>query len=560
MVVNTSFMQADAKNLPPWNDETSPAELKQALAGRRFKDAEGLVEALLADLDDRPRRVPTETATAILATLRASAWFEHLYQVAAKLGELGQTDVEVLRQLAQARIEQGCVTAAIGGLLELRAAVDQELEDDELDPPEIDRLEREKSEVVGLLGRSYKQLYVDAEPTRSEPRCQDLERALEFYGDAYAQGLGDYMWHGVNYIALMTHARRIKKGQAAAISRKARAHAEKILAAIDAKERAGELQVWDLPNRAECNLARGESEQAVEALQGYLEDPQVRPFNIQSTRRQLVQLWLLSEDVYPGSVVLPMMKARLAELGPGEVPLELSPADAPKYEKVYGDTKYKPLKWLQQALERARCVARLGPDKYEGWGTGFLFDGAWLGDDYAGRHLLLTNAHVVSNDPVVQAQFPNPKGPEDNTAAFLGTGDDDVAELAIRRLIWTSPPAKLDATLLEIDPPPDGAEPPRLARSLPKAEGKDARVNVIGHPRGFSLRVSMQDNQVVKVDEPPFIHYRTPTDPGSSGSPVFNQRWELVALHHASSSAIGANEGVRMDRLLAAMRADLGLA
>lgn len=66
----------------------------------------------------------------------------------------------------------------------------------------------------------------------------------------------------------------------------------------------------------------------------------------------------------------------------------------------------------------------------------------------------------------------------------------------------------------------------------------------------------MQDNQVVNVGDP-YVHYRTPTDPGSSGSPVFNQKWELVALHHASSSALSANEGVRMDRLLEAMRKDL---
>ena len=547
------------KQLPPWNDETSPDELKAALGERRFKEAEGWIKTLLADLERRPRRVPTETATDVLAHLRAAAWFDQLYEVAARFESLGQADVEVQRQLAQARIEQSSVTVAIDGLLGLRATVDEELADEDLDPPETERLKWEKGEVLGLLGRSYKQLYVDAEPTRAEPRREDLERALDFYGGAYKAGLGDYMWHGVNYIALLSHARRIKKGKPTAYSKEAMAHAEKILAAIAAKERAGQLTVWDLPNRAECFLARGENDKAVAALQGYLDDPKIEPFNIQSTRRQLLQLWTLDEDSYPGSVVLPMMNARLAELGPGEVPVELSPADAPKYEKVFGDTGYKPLKWLHKALERSRCVARLGPDKFEGWGTGFLFDGAWLGGDYTDRHLLLTNAHVVSDDPAVQAQFPHPKGPEDNTAVFLGAGAEGAAELEVRELLWTSPPSELDATLLEIDPPPDGAGPPPLAAELPATKGKDARVNVIGHPRGFSVRVSLQDNQMVNVGDP-YVHYRTPTDPGSSGSPVFNQAWELVALHHASSSAMSANEGVRMDRLLAAMKEDLGLA
>src|SRR4029078_1187244 len=30
-----------------------------------------------------------------------------------------------------------------------------------------------------------------------------------------------------------------------------------------------------------------------------------------------------------------------------------------------------------------------------------------------------------------------------------------------------------------------------------------------------------------------FIHYSTDTDPGSSGSPVFNDQWEVISLHHS---------------------------
>jgi endonuclease G len=72
-----------------------------------------------------------------------------------------------------------------------------------------------------------------------------------------------------------------------------------------------------------------------------------------------------------------------------------------------------------------------------------------------------------------------------------------------------------------------------------------------------------------------FLHYRTDTSPGSSGSPVFNDQWEIVALHHSgvpkkdaqgriltrdgrvwnksiSESQIAwvANEGVRISRIL----------
>jgi hypothetical protein len=51
------------------------------------------------------------------------------------------------------------------------------------------------------------------------------------------------------------------------------------------------------------------------------------------------------------------------------------------------------------------------------------------------------------------------------------------------------------------------------------------------------------------------LHYRTPTDPGSSGSPVFNPDWDVIALHHAGTSTTPrlhgdgeyeANEGISM--------------
>jgi V8-like Glu-specific endopeptidase len=52
------------------------------------------------------------------------------------------------------------------------------------------------------------------------------------------------------------------------------------------------------------------------------------------------------------------------------------------------------------------------------------------------------------------------------------------------------------------------------------------------------------------------VHYRTPTEPGNSGSPVFDDLWRLVALHHAGKSDMRklngkpgtyeANEGINI--------------
>jgi endonuclease G, mitochondrial len=58
------------------------------------------------------------------------------------------------------------------------------------------------------------------------------------------------------------------------------------------------------------------------------------------------------------------------------------------------------------------------------------------------------------------------------------------------------------------------------------------RANIIQHPGGDPQQVTLRDNQVVKTLEH-FIHYEADTQPGSSGSPVFNDQWQLAALHHS---------------------------
>ena len=57
------------------------------------------------------------------------------------------------------------------------------------------------------------------------------------------------------------------------------------------------------------------------------------------------------------------------------------------------------------------------------------------------------------------------------------------------------------------------------------------------------------------------MHYATDTQRGSSGSPVFNDQWEIVALHHASIRAseqdeFGGylNEGIRTSRIIRFLR------
>jgi len=85
------------------------------------------------------------------------------------------------------------------------------------------------------------------------------------------------------------------------------------------------------------------------------------------------------------------------------------------------------------------------------------------------------------------------------------------------------------------------------------------RVYVIGHPSGSGMAFSQQDNLLLDHEDPR-VHYRAPTRHGSSGSPVFNSDWELLALHHyghkqmaklhGAAGFYSANEGIYIKAIL----------
>ena len=62
-------------------------------------------------------------------------------------------------------------------------------------------------------------------------------------------------------------------------------------------------------------------------------------------------------------------------------------------------------------------------------------------------------------------------------------------------------------------------------------EGKEL-LNIIHHPGGDYQQLSIRENRFTKI-LPSTIWYETDTAQGSSGSPVFNDQWQIVALHHS---------------------------
>jgi hypothetical protein len=61
----------------------------------------------------------------------------------------------------------------------------------------------------------------------------------------------------------------------------------------------------------------------------------------------------------------------------------------------------------------------------------------------------------------------------------------------------------------------------------------DAPILIMQHPEGTPMKLALDTQAVVGPNgNGTRIRYRTNTDPGSSGSPVFTMDWDIVALHH----------------------------
>jgi len=535
------------------------SELRTSLEAGDDAEVSRWADRFRGAVEEDDEYVPTPAAGAILELLQNHARFPLLRSVGELIGRRNR-DVTLRRRLAQARIEMGEVTRAIGDLLDLEAEVGREVSLPVPPEKELDRqaLKREVPEIEGLLGRAYRKLYVDAQPTAQAPREEDYDRAYRYYLSA-SQAHGASVWPGVNLIALEAFKDAVVSGRLFTANEKLQAHARRILDSVPEDSN----DPWDLASRAEALLATGANKAARESLERYLLHPKTTLFMVQSTRRSFRELWRLSPDRPPGSRMLPMLDAAYARKG-GPLHVERILKSGMDLEAVLADTGFQPLVWLRTALDRARSIARIGrkPQRTptsQSVGTGFLVDGTAIHASLAGRCLLLTNAHVATSRDDVRARHPDMDilRIEETKVAFLEVGGAASTAVPVVKEWFTSPPSELDATLLELADHPAAEAAPLAADPVVLKE----RVNILGHPGGDEMVVSLQDNRVVRV-ESPRLFYRTPTEPGSSGSPVFNQQWELVALHHEGPafSKSGANEGLLIGPVLEAIRMSLDAA
>lgn len=509
-------------------DDSLIQNLTTALAKFDWPQCEKLCAQLVANLNSTAAPYPEAGAKQILSLLRRKRQFGLVATVAEAIIRSGQASPPVVRLYAQAMIDQGNLTASEKMLISI--------------VQDYYAGEDEKAEAKGLLGRIYKQLYVNANAPSNPRQQSNLRQAVQFYYDVYRTDKQSHLWHGINAVALLARADRdnIKLGQFPSSSEMA----EQVFCSLH--EKSANLEYWDRATAAESALALGNWTDANKEILLFLGDPNVDAFEVASLLRQLTEVWGLTPDKAPGDTIIATLKAGLLKRQGGHI--EVKTASAPteannageakvRLEKVFGADRYAPLEWYKTGLQRCSAVGRVETVVGQRVGTGFLVRAS----DFFPRRddkefLFLTNSHVISPP---ETPYRGAVPWEAARVVFEAAGKT----CKITGWLWSSPPTELDATFVTLEPLNDPEICPLNPPAAAFDRSKQQRVYVIGYPMGGGLSISLQDSVWLDADDR-LLRYRTPTDPGSSGSPVFDQDyWTVVAIHHAGEKDMQRLDG-----------------
>ena len=176
------------------------------------------------------------------------------------------------------------------------------------------------------------------------------------------------------------------------------------------------------------------------------------------------------------------------------------------------------------ALSEAVCKVTFEDRSADECGTGVLI----------APDLMLTNYHVFSCEPganlneiasKLRCEFGYTSRRLDQPPRICTAAEDEA-------VVSSSPISALDYVLVRLHSA-DVESIPYVGYNPTDQLQPNSPLNILQHPEGNQMKVSLSNNGVVKTDDARgLVLYVNPTKPGSSGSPCFNQQWQLVALHH----------------------------
>ncbi len=202
--------------------------------------------------------------------------------------------------------------------------------------------------------------------------------------------------------------------------------------------------------------------------------------------------------------------------------------DETRLEKVLGgQNNLLKINWLEKALRASKAVCRVVVENGE-LGTGFLTKEGFI---FTNNHVLKTvddakTARVEFNfETDLNGQVKSRTSYKLDASTYI-TSTPDQFDFAKVKVIDDLAKPLSQWGFVEFDP----SAIPTVGES----------VTIIQHPKGEDKQIALNANQVYSIWNQ-HIFYETDTEPGSSGSPVFNKDWKVVAIHHAGSDAMKIN-------------------
>lgn len=529
---------------------------------KRLKET---VLSIVELLPKQPGTIETTLARKALKSLRQYREFDHIRLLANAFINDGCQDPEILRQLAQSMIENGETVPAL-------AVLEQAISNTSDDVSEW-------LELKGGVGRAWKDQAVRTRASRPEVSFHATRKAFESYKEAFA-GDPTKFYQGINMVALAGWDRTHGEQALSAAELKDADDANDGILDYLKKIPRTKLDNWHKATIGEALVAKNDLMEAGEWYGELANDESTDAFTLNSAVRQLDELWNLSDK--PGGIeLLTPLRAALAQKRGGKFNVsppelaQMAEVNKEAYQRVLGTVGTATFSWMQKGFKLARSVVLIKKNG-SGFGTGYVVMGRDLDERLGDVMYILTNSHVVS-DPKLDAKSATPDEVQIKFEVLAREGHQQ--EYDVASVIWQSPPEEHDASILKIEPQvPDAIEPVQFSKSLPELNGEQ-RLFIIGHPGGGEISFSFEDNLLLDYETRHItdlddysacrIHYRTPTEKGSSGSPIFNANWKTIGLHHSGSEEMQmlngkqgvypANEGIWIETIKRALARELDL-
>jgi V8-like Glu-specific endopeptidase len=192
-------------------------------------------------------------------------------------------------------------------------------------------------------------------------------------------------------------------------------------------------------------------------------------------------------------------------------------------EKIIGGkSSILRINWLEKALKASKAVCRVVCADGS-LGTGFLTKEGYV----------FTNNHVISSKEAAA------------TAKLEFNYELDASGNAKNRIIYdldpsdfaTSDKGMFDFAKVKVVDRKDNplSNWGYVEFELEAIPAVGEAVTIIQHPKGEDKQIALNANEVLgQLNQ--HLYYTTDTEPGSSGSPVFNKDWKVVAIHHAGKT------------------------